>query len=260
MSDRLVKLLNTYGYQPVFLPHTGLVPPELYNFADHRLIRLGALSKVIKGQPPKFDPTHGDLPDIQGEITSNKNTDTAVGFLTQALGVLGISAPKISLKFTGSNDFVFAFTKVTYQSVDPLIIDGILQNLKLPLAIPAEYISSGAMHIAYEYAYAGAVTMRRKDGESFETDVSADIHKFIQIDQKVTVEVTGNIAVSFAPTGGTIVAFAYKAGRLERIDGKPEIWTFKPEVVQHLAGGGGGFVPAPGVVLLGEEMPITKAA
>lgn len=256
MADRLVKMLNLYGYQPVFLPRTGLVPPELYNFDNHKLIRLGALAECIPGQTVKFQPTSGDLADLEGEVTSGKNISEAVGFLTNALAVLGIGAPKLDLSFAGSKDFVFAFTKVTYQTVDPLIIDKTLQSITLPLAIPNQYITSGAMHIAYEYAYAGSVTMKRKDGNSFSMNVGADIHQFVHVDSKVKLEVTNNTTLSFSPTGGTVAAFAYKAGRLERNG----FWTFKPEIVKHLAGPPGGFVPAPDVVLMGKDLLVEAAA
>ena len=44
MADQLVKLLNQYRYQPVFLPRTGLLPPELYNFVKPSLKRRGPLA------------------------------------------------------------------------------------------------------------------------------------------------------------------------------------------------------------------------
>src|ERR1043166_4916861 len=128
MSDALVTMLNSYGYQPVFLPRTGVVPPELYNFANKRLVRQGELARFFK-KPVTFTPSKGRLGDLQGKVTSSKNFSAALGFLQKALQALGISGmPKIDLSFTGSKEFVFSFSEVTYQSVDPAVLDGILQN------------------------------------------------------------------------------------------------------------------------------------
>jgi len=255
MADVLVKLLNSYGYQPVFLPRTGVMPPELYNFADHKLIRLGALAAFIK-DPVKFEPTTGKLGSIEGKVTSGKSLGAAVGFLSNALTVLGLgSLPKIDLSFAGSRDFVFAFTNVTYKSVDPAVLYGILQGLKMPLAIPDEYVATGAMHIAYEYAYASTLAMSRSDGKKFSADISGNIGEYIDLGAQGKVETTGNSTVSFSTLEGAVAAFAYKAGRLQT-DGKR--WTFEPEIVKRgrKAGAPGRklpFIPAYNVVLRIEE-------
>ena len=153
MSDAFVTMLNSYGYQPVFLPRTGLVPPELYNFANKRLVRRGELSE-FRQKPASFTPTKGRLGDLQGKVTSNKHSEAAIGFLQKALQVLGVSGvPKIDLSFTGSKDFVFAFSDFTFQALDPAVLDGILQDLTIPLAIPDSYIQLGGLHVAYEYAF-----------------------------------------------------------------------------------------------------------
>jgi hypothetical protein len=254
MSDALVKMLNEYGYQPVFLPHTGYVPPELYSFEQHKLMRHGTLTAYIK-DPITFQPTTGDLASIEGKITSSKNTDAAAGFLSKALAVIGLSAiPKIDLSFAGSHDFVFAFEGVTYQSVDPAVIDQVLQDLKLPLAIPDDYVTNGELHIAYEYAYADTVKMSRVDGKKFSTDVSGDVGAYVDVGTKVQVAVNANSTVTFsAKEKDKTAAFAYKAGRLLYRDGR---WLFEPEVIMKLAGPPvrkWEFVPAYGVVLAAED-------
>ena len=250
MSDALVNLLNSFGYQPVFLPRTGVVPPELYNYADHKLIRRGALARYVK-DPVVFEPTTGMLGSIEGQITSGKKLDAAVGFLRNALAVLGLgSLPKIDLSFTGSHDFVFAFSNVTYQSVDPAVLDAILQGLKMPLAIPDEYVNSGAMHIAYEYVYASTLTMRRLDGRSFSSDVSGNVGEYVDAGINAKVQVSGNSTVSFLTRDEKVAAFAYKAGRLHTNGTR---WTFEPEIVMRAAPGQLErklpFVPAREVVL-----------
>src|SRR5882672_1701041 len=227
MPDALVTMLNSYGYQPVFLPRTGLVPPELYNYANKRLVRRGELARFFKG-PVTFAPTKGKLGDLQGKVTSNKHFDAALGFLQKALQALGVSGvPRIDLSFTGAREFAFAFSDVTYQSVDPAVLDGILQDLSIPLAIPDDYVHLGKLHVAYEYAYANTLTMSRSDGKKFDADVSGDLGAYINVGAKGSVELKSNSTVSFSSSSGEVAAFAYKAGQLEK-DGNR--WTFKPEV------------------------------
>jgi hypothetical protein len=233
----------------VFLPRTGIVPPELYDFADHKLIRRGSLSAYIKDSVT-FQPTSGKLGAIEGKISSGKNLSAAIGFLKNALSALGLSSlPKIDLSFTGSKELVFAFTDVTYQSVDPAVLDGVLQGLKMPLAIPDKYVASGKLHIAYEYAYASKVTLSRSDGQNFSGNVSGGIGQYIDLGANGKVELTGNSRVSFSTSDDKTAAFAYKAGRLQT-DGHR--WTFEPEVVLRrtaAAAGKAAFIPAPDVVL-----------
>lgn len=259
MSDALVKVLNGYGYQPVFMPHTGYVPPELYGFADHKLIRHGALSAYIK-DPVTFQPTTGDLAGIEGKVSSGKNSEAALGFLTKALAAIGLSAaPKIDLSFAGSNSFTFAFQGVTYQAVDPTVLERILQTLTLPLAIPDEYVQEGDLHIAYEYAYATSVTMTRSDGKKFSSDISGDVGTYVNVGTKIGVNVDKNSTLTFAASDkNKVAAFAYKAGRLEK---RGPRWVFEPEVIKRAARGVRApshaqktwFLPATGVVLLAEE-------
>jgi len=253
MADALVTMLNSYGYQPVFLPRTGLVPPELYNFANKRLVRRGELAKFFQ-KPVTFTPTKGRLGDLQGKVTSTKSVKVAVDFLQKALQVLGISGiPKIDLSFTGSKEFVFSFTDVTFQAVDPAALDGMLQKLSIPLAIPDSYIQLGGLHIAYEYAYSSALTMTRSDGKKFDSDISGDVATYIDVGLKGSVELRSNSTVSFSSRSGDVAAFAYKAGQLNKHGDR---WTFEPEVVKRMRGGGKSsapFLPTRTVVLVAEE-------
>jgi hypothetical protein len=253
MSDALVTMLNSYGYQPVFLPRTGLLPPELYNFAKKRLVRRGEFARFFQ-KPVTFTPTKGRLADLQGKVTSNKHYDAAVGFLQKALQVLGISGvPKIDLSFTGSKGFVFAFSEVTYQAVDPAVLDGILQDLSIPLAIPDSYVQFGDLHIAYEYAYANTLTMSRSDGKSFDADISGEVGAYINLGAKGSIELKSNSTVSFSSSSGEVAAFAYKAGQLHK---DKERWTFEPEVVKRTKDGTERpevYVPSRNRVLVAEE-------
>lgn len=259
MTDQLVKLLNQFGYQPVFLPKTGIMPPELYSFADHKLIRLGALSAYFP-KPVTFQPKNGKLGDIEGKVTSGKSGNAAIGFLQNALAVLGLgSLPKIDLSFAGTDEFSFAFTNVTYQAVDPSVLGPMLQPLTMDLSIPDEYVEADAMHIAYEYAYATGLTMSRADHREFSANVSGGIGQYVDLGVGGKTEVTGNSVVAFSGSDSNVAAFAYKAGRLHKRGNR---WTFEPEVVQKglAAGPPKAYLPAPTVVLRLEDVPVAELA
>lgn len=247
MSDSLVKLLNKSGYQPVFLPQSGILPPDLYNFANHRLIRRGALVNYLP-EIASLSLNKRAMADIEGKQTSAKNFEAAVDFLSSALSVLGISSiPRIDLSFTGARQLSFAFSGILVQSVDPAVIDQLLQKLKAPLAIPDQYVSEGALHIAYEYLYSNKLLMSRSDGGSFAVDVKGDVASYINLGNKGKVEWESKNTISFSGTSSEPAAFAYKAGRLQRA---ASAWTFEPEVIgKGSTDFTNAYVPARGVVL-----------
>jgi hypothetical protein len=255
MADALVKLLNRYGYQPVLLPRTGVAPPELYTFAEHRLIRRGPLEKYLAA-PLQFTERNGRLGNIEGEVTSGKNLEAAVGFLGNALAALGIaSLPKVDLSFAGSKSLAFAFSDVTYRGVDPSDLEDPLQGFKVPPSIPDAYVTDGALHVAFEYAYAKTLVLRRADGQAFAADVSGGVGQWVDLGAQAKVEVRKNSEVAFTSAGDEVAAFAYKAGRLQRAGTR---WLFEPEIVMRAVRGPGEaerqrFVPAEHVVLLAEE-------
>jgi hypothetical protein len=255
MADALVSLLNGYGYQPVFLPRTSVEPPELYNFADHRLIRRGPLARYFT-EAPKFPVTSGRLGDIQGNVTSGKTLDTAVGFLKNALAALGIGAiVKMDLSFAGSNGFVFGFSDVTYVTVEPADLDRVIQSVQMPLAVPDAYVENGALHVAYEYAYARTLVMRRDDGRAFSANLSGGVGEWVDIGAKAKAEVNNNSEITFTSTAGDAAAFAYKAGRLQKVGDR---WIFEPEIVMRRVVEGGAevrrkYLPAERVVLIAED-------
>ncbi len=254
MADALVRLLNLNGYQPVFLPRTGLVPPELYEYSRPRLVRRGPLADYIK-DVASLPISSGKLGNFEGKLTSGKNFQGALDFLKQALAVLGIDAvPKLGLSFTGAKEFVFSFSDVRFREVDPSKLDQVLQNLKAPPAIPDEYVTDG-LHVIYQYAYSGSLQMSRSDGKQFDADVSGNIGNFIDVGTKAKVESKNNSVISFSSTNSELAAFAYKAGQLQKLS--PKRWTFAPEVVKRLEKGEESerapespkYVPLPGIVL-----------
>jgi hypothetical protein len=253
MADSLVKLLNKSGYQPVFLPQSGIIPPDLYNFADHRLIRRGALVNYIP-EIASLSLSKRSMADIEGKQTSAKNFNAAVDFLSSALSVLGISSiPKIDLSFTGARQLSFAFTDILVQALDPAVIDQLLPKLKTPPAIPEPYVTEGALHIAYEYLYSSKLLMSRSDGGAFAVDVKGDIGSYINLGGKGKVEWKSENTISFSGASSEPAAFAYKAGRLQRIG---SAWTFEPEVIAKGIAkdvAPESYLPARGVVLKAEN-------
>jgi hypothetical protein len=234
MTDALVATLNRAGFQPIFLPQTGLTPPELYNLtsARHkpRLVRRGPLSRYLP-QAMSFPITRVSLADITHVRTTGKSLSASAEFLSQCLACLGVtSAPKLDLSFAGSAKLAFAFRDVYSSRVDPADVDHALENLDLG-AIPPEYVDRGFLHIAFEYAFAKALVMQREDGKDFAVRAGADISSFISLGlgASFNVESASIISLAAAP-GAEAPAFAYRAGRLTR----DTRWRFYPEETYRL--------------------------
>jgi hypothetical protein len=247
--DALVRVLNDLGYQPVFLPKAGVQPPELYHYLrdQRRLVRIGELKNFLPAAAA-LQPVEDKLAEIRLKYTSEKKLDAAVSFLENALKCIGIdSAPKLDLGFTGSKDFSFAFTDVHYRSVDPARLAPLIADLSTA-GIPKEYVEDGRLHVAYEYAYARELLMSRGDKQAFKSDISGKVGEFIDVGLKGSASVASTTTISFKSTDATAVAFAYKAGRLEREGRK---WVLYPEEVSRggLAEERQPYLPQPAVVL-----------
>jgi hypothetical protein len=255
MIDALVTELNRLGYQPAWLPQTGLVPADVYELVrggTARLARRGPLHHFLPAAR-RLAPTGGRTADIEHHQSTKKRMTAASEFLKRALGYLGVSSiPKLDLRFTGGDELSFAFGDVTYQRVDPAAIDPILQQLET-LGIPEDQVHRGRVHIAYEYLYASSVRVRRADHQAFETNVEGKIGEFIDVGQGVQVEVDRSTMLSFAARGRP-AAFAYKAGCLRRNEAR---WELSLDSAvrggSDEAGPGVPFLPALGVVLEAER-------
>ena len=253
MADKLVRKLNELGYQPVFLPRSGVLPAELWYYkrggdgSDSKLVRLGPLARMCPAAAT-LEVKEGQLGDIEAQYTSEKKLGAAVSFLKDALKCIGISdAPKIDLGFTGATDFSFSFTGVRYRAVEPVDLFPIVHGLQTD-GFPREYVEDGLLHIVYEYAYASELVLSRGDRQSFKADISAKVGTYFDLGGKGTVSMSGESAILFKGEAGTQAAFAYKAGRLLREKGR---WTFQPEVVlQHgLTEERRPFLPQPAIPL-----------
>jgi hypothetical protein len=248
MADELVRVLNGLGYTPIFMPETGLQPPELWNYSPARgqLVRRGALSVYLPAAA-QLQPVDGEQGNINYKYSSSKKLDAAVSFLENSLKCIGIDAvPKLDLGFAGSHDFAFAFTNVTYRRVDPARLDVSIKDLSTE-GIPRRYVEEGNLHIAYQYAYAHELLLSRGDKRSFSSDISGKVGAYIDIGAKGSVAVASETTISFKGKSAP-AAFAYKAGRLERNDNR---WEFFPEEVRvpGLVGETRPYVPQRGIVL-----------
>ena len=246
MADALVTLLNKAGYLPVFLPRTGMEPPELYTMThDRRLVRHGALRHFLP-EPPRLVPTSGEVAQLEYEQTSSKHQQAALSFLQNALKCVGITgAPKLDVSFTGKTSLVFSFVGVTYRAVDPARLVGLIQDLDTD-GLPPGYVQGGHLHIAYEYIYARKLLMSRVDQKEFEHDVGMSIASWLDVGSKGHVEVMSKTTISFEATDGAPAAFGYKAGGLRRDLGR---WSFYPEEITAGDDLARPYLPARGVVL-----------
>jgi hypothetical protein len=236
LNDGLVQLLNRAGYQPIVLPRTNVKPPEMYTFADGRLIRRGPLAKYLPTTTKIPTLQKGKLPDeLQHKESSRKKLSAAASFLKDALKCIGVtSTPKIDLSFAKGCDLTFSFTDMTYEALDPSSIDHLLEGLETG-AIPEEYVSAGHLHIAYDYAYAKGLTMHSGQNAKFKADLKAvKVESFIDVGSQAKVEFASETTISFKSTDGHPAAFAFKVGRLEHRKNRR---AFFPEEVM-----GKGFV------------------
>jgi hypothetical protein len=257
MTDALVKVLNRIGFQPIFLPYTGLTPPELYNFTRRngkpRLVRRGPLAKYLP-EAAALPLSRSDLPDISHQRTSSKSLAASTEFLAQSLACLGItSVPKLDLSFIGTTRLTFAFGGLWSLRVDPADLDHALNKLDLG-AIPEDHVDRGFLHIAYEYAFATTLLMHREDGKDLQLGAEADLAGFITLGTRGTVHLDNRSTVSFAATDETNApAFAYRAGRLTR----DTRWRFRPEEGYRRDGETRRqpYVLRPGLVLEAESDP-----
>ena len=224
-NDALVIELNARGYNPILMPRTGAVPPEiyLYDIDTQSLTRWGRLGACV---PPGALPStlnEGELPDLQHRATSKKGASAGGSFLKNGLACIGIdAAPKLDLSFAQGHDLTFSFTGTTFRGLDPADIGAAVAQFN-PGAIPASQVAAGMVHIAYEYAYATSLLLSTADTVSAGIDFKAlKIDHFIDLGGKATVAAVDKTTLSFTGHGAP-AAFACKVGRLEK---RGKRWDF----------------------------------
>lgn len=252
MADALVQELNKRGYQPLFLPRTGVEPPELYSWArsKKKLARRGHLSNYLP-RGTLLESTLAKAPDIERHATSSKNQSAAISFLKHALACIGIDgAPSLNLKFVGQVDISFRFTDVRLASFDGM--DRVVRESLDFDAIPPDYFAEGDLHVAYEYLYAKELLLSRSDQRAFEHDISASVQTHFNVGLKGKVEMRSDTTLSFASTTNERVAFAARFGQLVRQEGA---WYFYPDEGKMGGSDRRDIIPARGVVLDTEPGP-----
>ena len=249
MVDALIKTLNEIGYQAVVLPRTGLTPPDLYGYYKPYLRWYGPL-KAHFNEDVTFSFRMSSHPNIEHVATTRKSYEAASQFLGKALTCLGIIAPPLpDLSFIGKRGIRFLLSRVTSKTVDPTQLFNILERFNQG-GIPDEIVINKQLHIAYEYMYAESLLMSRADDIEIGIDISADLSDVINLGIEVGFKTSNKTTISFSRLDSPPVAFAYKAGLLDHVDGK---WQFYPEqVIRRRAGAGEGkqpFIPVKGVYL-----------
>jgi hypothetical protein len=254
MSDQLVATLANFGYQAIFLPGTGYIPPDLYTYRGGsgkiptRLVRHGPLSSYLDGsERDQFDLNQRKVSTIKGVYTSSKNSGGSLDFLSRSLACIGIPAlPKARIGIDLGKAIVFSFDGVTSKAIDPAEIEKVLGRLILKGRIPSDQIEDGDVHVAYEYLYAKQLVMARADGGTFTGDVAGKIGDWVNLGSaKVNVKVRRQTTISFEVTGsGEAPAFAYKAGQIVPSD---DGFSLRVEVVKAggIRGGQAPYVPHP---------------
>jgi hypothetical protein len=258
MADRLVRWLNERGYQPVLLPETRMEPPDLYVYQQHRLRYWDQLKKYLPAGAPLPAAKDSQLSDIHLVQTTQKTLDGTLGFIGNALRKLGIeSGPNMDLSFAGTGELTFSIVGVTCKEVSLAEITELVKILKQEL-LPQDYLRSGVLHIAYKYAYAQKLEMKRADGGKFYGNITGiQVEELMKIKASGSVEVKNGDSLVFDSNGKESVAFAYKAARLRSAgDG----FDVLPEDMKHLTGGDENilsesqfYLPAPEVVLKVEK-------
>jgi hypothetical protein len=263
MIDNLVWELNQLGYQPAWLPQTGLVPPDVYNLAEiggkRRLVRRGPLRDYLPAEATaKLVPVRGRTVDIEHHRTTNKKLSGTTEFLRRALSCLGVvSIPKLDLGFVGGSELTISFADVEFVRVDVSAIEPLLPHMQVH-AIPDDVIERGRLHVAYEYLYAGSVLVARADQRAFDGDLEAKLPELIDVRDAAHVSVERGTRLVFAAKRER-AAFAYKAARLRRPDTR---WEIDLSAATRGAETAAPYLPAePGVVFEVEDAdaPVTRA-
>ncbi|MCY1059916.1 hypothetical protein [Nannocystis sp. SCPEA4] len=247
-ADAVVARLNELGYQPVFLPIMGVVPPDLYCMVDSRLVRYGPLAHYVRGGGEfPMEIEKGKAPDITHVYTSQKRFSASLKFMKAALQCLGVSfAPEFSLSGLKDSRLVFAISGLTTVSVSAGHIEFLVRSLD-PILARKSAPSGGELHIVHEYLYAEHLLIHRKAENGGGIELA--VEKFAELETNAHVAQVDEFTISFAHPSGSRVACAYRAGWLRR---EGSIWNFLPNVVMRATLGAateGPYIPAEGQVL-----------
>jgi hypothetical protein len=221
-NDALTILLNGLGYQPLVLAKTGLKAPFVYSYKDTKLEPIGPLSDYLVAGTVQPENGIGSVPEIARKETDNKSGSAIASFLGDALKVVGItSAPKLDTSLSHGTDFVFSFDDVTSEGLTYSKTAKLLRSIdKDALSdLPPGALENGYIQIAYEFLYAGALSMRAASGTSASFDAKAiQVNGLIDVGASGILEATSGTSLSFKAASAQRAAFACKIGWLEKVD------------------------------------------
>lgn len=259
-NDSLTRILNARRFEPLLMPRTNLLAPDVWVYDNDSLVWWGPLEDFVPAGSLPTEMDSGELPDLNHVETSHKGASAAGSFLRQALACIGVSsAPKLDLSFGRGRDIAFSFTEITTRGIAPGRLGRALTQFA-PGIIPREQVAAGMVHVAYEYAYARTLNMRFADSASASLDLKAlQIDGFIDLGGKADIKVSSETTMSFKGKGAP-AAFAFKVGQLVRERGK---WAF--HATEILGQGATAdesataepYLLRPGAVLVGQERPAT---
>lgn len=152
---------------------------------------------------------------------------------------------------------IFKLVDVTYEETESAWVANAVKAL-VKDALPEEYVDSERPHIAYSYAYAARLQMRRADGSKFKGKLSAvEIQDLFKLGTAGIAEVEKDDTLTFEASDKEHIAFASKSARLHRENG---LFKFFPEEVQtrgfatpQQADSAEAYIPSRGMVLTVED-------
>ncbi len=223
VDDPLTKMLNARGLQPLAMPQTTLVAPEVWVFDNTSLVRWGPLASFVTAGSLPTPLEETGMPDLERAETSHKGMSAAGSFLDTALRCIGVtSAPRLDLSFAKGCNILFRFRGITTRGLAPASLGQALSSFA-PGIIPSQQVAAGMVQIAYAYAYAETLDMRIATSESASLDLKAlQIDTFIDVGGKADVSASDKTTLSFRAKTQP-VAFACKVGGLTKKRGKWEL-------------------------------------
>jgi hypothetical protein len=224
MSDSVMSQLSAQGYQPVFIPVTSLVPPEVYVYVPKRRIleRWGAL-KDYAPKVAEITPQTQIGPNLGNTSTRALDAKGMLNLLERVMKWLGLAGKVTgSFHFAGNTRFRYEFKNITASVVTRSQLQPLIRNITFHGSLDS-LIDPGYVHVALEYLYAKEITLRQAEGKAFDASAKAEIKKLFGAEASAKLKLDDTGYVIYDGKGRPPGAFAYKAMQLFHYDGKIEI-------------------------------------
>src|SRR5262249_49626086 len=120
-KDPSITFLNSFGYNVIRLPRTGIEPLYVIGRAGQSMELLGPLSAIGTSQNPEPRPGPPDptVP-VNGERTAGLDLSFGLSILASTLKTFGLSAPSLNTAFKNAHSVRFTYSNVTSTKVLPL--------------------------------------------------------------------------------------------------------------------------------------------